>query len=687
MTHTPYSPHIDDAREDDATQPVQKYTQSPEEQRREQEALNSTRQSAGVSRQKRKDLSARAFGKQLQRTPNYIDIIRARKGWDMTWFSDVNYVTDVKLDGLDKAVNHLHECITNSREITIITDFDMDGVSAGTLIYAGLAELGAHVNLVIPDYKGPREIVPADIDQAVDFYPDTALIITCDAGVNSNAAIHHAQNTHRIDVMVTDHHVELDPGCAARFVLNPNRIGSTYPQPDICGAQVAYMLIREYTLTYAREKMHDIARLELFAGIGSLTDVMPLVHWTRKLVRTSTALMKLCTPRVPENKWGGFDQYKAAKTDIDSATLMGIIKAPGTHHTPEYIAAFEGVAYMLRGLIEKKKLTSLDNINESFIGFTVGPMFNATRRVGGDMRDTFAIFTPKAVEEQYPKYTIDRADAVLTVIANNERRKALTKQAMSQMTDNDQPFAPIVFFIDAPAGILGLIAANIMRETTMPAIALNPNTLKGSARAPQWFNVIDTAAELSLPGLQAVGHQQACGFSATNHDQLRAFVDTALQKVAATPQEIREPGQADLHLCDTIPTASQISSKAGYRSIIEASDGVIADTQDLIDLSHQLDIMAPFGHGFTYPDIRITAVTAMCTIKTMGSANQHMKITLDSGMVLLWWNAAEKLDELQSSEMFTATVELGVNEFMGVLSAQGVVGTMTFHSTGPHTEA
>ena len=77
----------------------------------------------------------------------------------------------------------------------------------------------------------------------------------------------------------------------------------------------------------------------------------------------------------------------------------------------------------------------------------------------------------------------------------------------------------------------------------------------------------------------------------------------------------------------------------------------------------------------------------MCTIKTMGAANQHMKITLDSGMVLLWWNAAEKLDELQSSEMFTATVELGVNEFMGVLSAQGVVGTMTFHSTGPHAEA
>jgi single-stranded-DNA-specific exonuclease len=603
---------------------------------------------------------------------HYIDTVRKRKGWNMAWFSHITSITKKQLDGMDTCVRRIHRAIESGEMITIITDFDMDGVSSGTLIYAGLAELGANVRIVVPDYKGPREMTPQEVDQALDFYPETSLIITCDGGINSNGAINHAQDTRGVDVMVTDHHVELDPGCNANYIINPNRINSTYPHPDICGAQVAYLLLEAYTLTHARNKMHDIKRLELFAGIGTLTDVMPLIHWSRKLVRSSISLMKLAVPNVPAGKWGNFDEYKATNTPIDTATLLQVIHTGD--HAPQYVAAFEGIAYMMRGLIEKKKLTSIENINASFIGFTVGPMFNATRRVGGDMRDTFAIFTPDAVAQQYPQYNINIPEAVLAVIANNERRKAMTTLAMSQIHDDAQPFAPIVFFCQAPAGILGLIASKVMRETNMPAVVLNPTTLRGSARAPEWFNVIDEAQSLNLPGLGAVGHQQACGFHATNHNQLKVFAEHAEHVAKLIPEEDRQPPKAHLHLCDTLPTSHTAVPKQVYQDVLAHTDGVIADPNDLIELHKQLQLMAPFGHGFEYPVINITAVTKMCKLETMGSQKQHIKITTNSGIVLLWWNAADKHESLAASEMFTATVELGVNEFMGKVYAQGIVG-------------
>lgn len=616
------------------------------------------------------------------------EIIRARKGWDTRALHRIADETPAELDGIDAAARRLRVAIVEQAPITIITDFDMDGISAGTLMYAGLKELGANVNITIPDYRGPRQMTPDEVDDACRRFPGTSLIITCDGGINSRAGIAHAQDDLGVDIMVTDHHVELEPGCNARFICNPNRIDSTYPHPEICGAQVAHMLLTHYARCFDRAKSPAIAQLEIFAGIGALTDVMPLAGPTRALVRRACGWLALCVPDIEKNPWGSFDAMKAHNADIESATVMQLLAA-GNHH-PAYVDAFAGLVIMMRELAVAKKLTTIDNINVSFIGFTVGPMFNATRRIEGYMEDTFAVFMPSAIAPYYPNARVERVASMRQVIANNELRKQLTKDAMSQMADSEQPYAPYVFFAEAPGGIMGLLASNMMRLTGLPTVVLNPKTLSGSARAPQGVPIIDiahnAATKHNMPKLRAIGHQQACGFRAGSRAGVDAYAREIDEFVQQLPKEELDGPRADLWLVDpgnreVKPHYSDTElDSSAYADALAHADAYIDNLDALIYLHQRIEGLSPYGAGFTYPLIDITAEVDACEITTMGASKQHVKIVTPSGFTFLWWNSAEEIPAITAAESFTARVELGVNTFRGRTTPQGIVQHMSLHT-------
>ena len=614
----------------------------------------------------------------LYKEPDLIDIIRDRRGWSPKYFRELTTTPPAHLDGIDDTVAMLHEVIEGDKEITIITDFDMDGVSSGIVAYAGLSELGAHVNLVVPDYHDPRNMGEWAIDKALSFYPDTDLFITCDGGINANIAIDYAQNDKNIPVLVTDHHQEAPAGCHAQYILNPNRINTTYPYSGICGAQVIYLALQRYTQLYTPQKKNAIELLEMFAGIGALADVMPLKTITRGMVKHSLSLLQLALPAVPAGKWGNFDHYKATSTDISTAPLWSIIAAEDHH--PVYNRAFQGLILLMRQLIAHKKIVS-STIDASFIGFTIAPMFNATRRVEGDMRDTFAIFTPKAVQEQYPDFDINAVKSIDTVIANNEKRKALVKEALADLFDSAQPHAPFIYLCSAPAGVLGLIATALVKESGLPTIVLNPQTLSGSARAPEWANILDIAADTPGDTITAQGHPQACGVNLTTPADLDTLYYALYDHTAAVPEEDKSSALPDLHLTHPLSTTENTVLTESNLPV----DARMDDTQSLKNLYTQLEYLAPFGHGFEYPTIKITFRPEECAITTMGTSKQHIKVVTPTNMTFLWWNAAEKYDNLSAAQLATATVQLGINYFKGEELAQGVVRDMTLHEPDKFT--
>lgn len=604
-------------------------------------------------------------------------IISDRMGWDTATLNTVN--TDqpevFDLDGVDIATKRIHEAIVYGQQVTIITDYDMDGIAAGILTYAGLSELGAQVNLCLPDYTAPREVTPERIDAALSVHPGTKLIITCDSGINSRHGIEYAQNKLGIDVIVTDHH-EGGDHCPAYGVLNPNKYDSDFPIKGICGSQVTYIMLEKYARTYAKTKLTAMTYLKVFAGIGALADVMPMTGWTRNTVNIAVSLLTLALPPVPRNTWGNYDvkQARGMATLPYQSTLMQLLLSDGNKHHANYLRVFYGLSAYLLGLIQKDKLKKPDYIDASFIGFTMAPMFNTVRRIEADMRNVFTVFTPQAVLDASPDFhTSDLTAAIHALVDGNEQRKDSVKNVTTDMLADDQPYAPYVYLVDALPGLLGLIANNLCQTHGLPTVVINPNTLSGSARSPQWAPLLDLARSANtthdITGITAQGHQHACGFAFDSTLDVIAFVDcvnefvhdnTSVQQVVPPTLHIAD------HLSQKIPDLTP--------------DARVDEPYVLVELAQKLTMLEPFGHGFDYPDIAISCDTNSVSIGCMGKDKQHIKITTASGVNVIGWNKADMLDELRESNAFTAHVTLGINEFNDVVSPQAIINHLTLHA-------
>lgn len=591
-------------------------------------------------------------------------LICRRRGWDAGLLSGMDLGEGSPLDDLDAAVALLHRHITGGRTITVLTDFDMDGVTSGLLTYGGLAELGADVELVVPDYRGPREITAADVDRAIALHPDTSLIITCDVGIASNAGIDRA-HARGIEVLVTDHHLENreDP-CRAEVSLNPNKVASTYRDREICGAQVAAKLLAAYAAVHRRDKIDAIAMLDVFAGMGALADVMPLRGQTRALVRKALALLKLACPTFPTNYWGSWDKAKAHTAMPETSVLMTIVGNRG--HDWRYQRLFFGLGILLRNMAAAGKLRSLDDIDAGFIGFSLAPAFNATRRVEADMADSFNIFAPQIVDYACPENGNTPDASARQLLANNELRKKMLAEAMDVIDQTEQPLAPYIYFSDAPAGILGLIASRMAEAHGGPAMVVSRDHAAGSGRAPDWLPLADLVNEID--GATAAGHQHACGVRFGSEVVMVEVVEHIETYIAAMPAaEAKAP---DLALHD-IPDIAGMD-RALVSAILRDTDYAMPGAGEMLDLIRQLDVLEPFGHGFEYPDIRITLRPDQCAISHL-SGGKHLKLITPSGLELLWWNQGGMIETLKTAAVVTARVRLSTNDFGGRTRPQAII--------------
>ena len=115
------------------------------------------------------------------------------------------------------------------------------------------------------------------------------------------------------------------------------------------------------------------------------------------------------------------------------------------NHHQVYMRAFEGLTILLQELG-----TTHERVDEQLYGFSIAPAFNSTRRIDGDYRTGFAVFTAASPEEQ--------REVACTLVEYNTLRKTKVREILDEITQTDQPYAPYVFPVDALPGMLGLIA-------------------------------------------------------------------------------------------------------------------------------------------------------------------------------------------------------------------------------------
>ncbi len=375
------------------------------------------------------------------------------------------------LEGIDTCAEALFKVIADSGRIRVIGDYDIDGVCATAILVRGLKALGASVDARIPHRV--RDGYGMNCDMIRQAAKDgTDLIITCDNGIAARSEAELSKEL-GITLLITDHHeipYEEKEGVKhylipdATAIVDPHMPESEYPFPDICGAFVAYKLIR-YCYGYRNiiiEKSLDEELLQL-AAFATVGDIMVLTDENRILVREGLKLMNVRPAK-------GIKELKSA---------LGLsAKQIGTYH----------------------------------LGFMLGPCINATGRI-----DT----AQRALE----LFTSDDETEALHIAGElkelNESRKAMTEEATASAVaqveggEHEGCKVYVIYLPECHESIAGIVAGRIRERYYHPTLIVTNGEegLKGSARSIEAYHMFDALTEVADIFGRFGGHSQAAGFS------------------------------------------------------------------------------------------------------------------------------------------------------------------------------
>jgi single-stranded-DNA-specific exonuclease len=201
------------------------------------------------------------------------------------------------LEDMDTATARIVRAVEHKENILVFGDYDVDGITATTLLYRFLNDAGACVSYYIPHRLTEgyglktRHITACALDRKV------TLIITVDCGSSSHEAILEARR-HGIDVIVTDHH-EM-PGNLPRAiaVINPKRKDNAEGLDYLAGVGVAFYLIINVRLELRKmgfwhtQKEPNLRSYCDLVALGTVADVTPMIRENRILTKAGLEVLQ-----------------------------------------------------------------------------------------------------------------------------------------------------------------------------------------------------------------------------------------------------------------------------------------------------------------------------------------------------------------------------------------------------------
>jgi single-stranded-DNA-specific exonuclease len=406
---------------------------------------------------------------------------------------------------MDKAVERLHQALTQDEKILIYGDYDVDGTTAVAVMYRFLSSLTSRLDYYIPDrYNEGYGVSAQGIDYAAE--QGCSLIITLDCGIKAVEKVAYAKSK-GIDVIVCDHHTPGDELPATVAVLNMKRDDCPYPYKDLSGCGVGFKLAQAYTQQYDLPFDNLVPLLQLLA-MSIASDIVPITGENRILAHY------------------GIKQINQAPF----AGISAVIDVAG---------------------IEAKKLT----INE--LVYKLGPRINACGRMKSGRAAVELLLTDDA--------TFARQQAEEVNQHNEERRDCdteTTKEALA-MLEEDATFAQrrstVVYAPHWHKGVVGIVASRLTETYYRPTIVLTAGEdgiISGSARSVGGFDIyaaIDSCLDLLT---NFGGHKYAAGLS-MHIDNLPTFCERFEHYVATHIREDQlQPTllvEAELELADITP--------------------------------------------------------------------------------------------------------------------------------------
>lgn len=385
-----------------------------------------------------------------------------------------DYEKDVKLPGIKKAKERILKAVENKELIIVYGDYDVDGLCGTAVLYHGLTLLGAKVLPYIPHReKEGYGLSKLGLETARE--KRASLVITVDNGIVAVEESKHARKL-GLDLIITDHHTPLTEKPDCLVIIHSTKI---------CGAGVAWCLVRELVLKKEADELLDLV------AIATVGDLLPLIGINRALVTSGLEVLNQ-TKRV------------GLKTlFLESKLKMGEITA---YHIGHILAPRLNAIGRLEHALDALRLLCTKDTEKA-------------RKLARMLCD---------INDQKKQLT---ADAILEAkeMINLFNPRGWTKKILVLQSDKWIP------------GIIGLVAARVAEEYRVPAIAISVGEThsKGSARSVHGINIVETIRKCSDILLEVGGHPKAAGFTIKT-EQIEVFKSRLDKEFATVEFEIDE---------------------------------------------------------------------------------------------------------------------------------------------------
>lgn len=375
-----------------------------------------------------------------------------------------------ELKNLDKAVERLCEAVLKSQKVTVIGDYDVDGVTSTTLFVQMVRHFGLKPRYVVPrrleeGYGLTREI----IDRVFELHGKPDLMVVLDCGTNSIAEVDYLVEQ-GIDVVIIDHHKAREGYVENAVLVNPHVFDpEDAPWRNMCTVGLVFKWMHGF-LKLLRSQGNAIAQkirlrdyLDLVA-LGTVADLVPLLDENRILTR------------------------------IGLQVLRGTDK-PGLH-----------ALFQVSGLPGDQPIAPTD------VAFRLSPRINASGRLADAALPVEMLLGEHYLSCLKKAEELDRMNAERQGI-----ERGIVEEALAQVESSGQAEAPaiLVFGQDWHSGVVGIVAGKLVQHYRKPVIVLakDETMARGSGRTVHGVNLVEALSQCDDLLGDWGGHPMAVGVS------------------------------------------------------------------------------------------------------------------------------------------------------------------------------
>lgn len=393
------------------------------------------------------------------------------------------------LTDMDPATARLQSAIMRGEIIGIFGDYDVDGVTATSLLFLYLQALGQTAKIYLPDRVADGYGPSIEAFRTLKEQGAT-LIVTVDCGASAHEPI-DAAGQEGLDIVVLDHHQMAGPPPQGAFaVVNPNRPDDLSGLTNLSAVGVTFMVLVALNRSlrgagYFNDRAQPDLRQWLdIVALGLICDVMSVTGLTRAMIAQGLRIM---TQQM--------DHGSGGNAGIAALATRAGVKTPASPY---------------------------------HLGFLIGPRINAAGRIG-HANMAFEMLTTN--DEAKRRHLAEKLHVM------NAERQAIEADvlaaAIAQIDGVIDTLGHVPQIIIASGdgwhpGVIGIVAGRLKERYDRPAIVIgfDGDIGKGSGRSIDGVDLGGAISSARSDGLLVAGggHAMAAGLT-IDRSQLGGFAE------------------------------------------------------------------------------------------------------------------------------------------------------------------